>query len=606
MSDELKFEPAINYVSREYATIREDLLEHVRRYYPLSFRDFSTNSFGSLMIDTVSYVGDILSFYLDYQANECFLDSAVEFDNVLRLTQQQGYHHVFNPVATGVATFYIIVPAKSNGIGIEEKYIPILKRNGSAFTANSGATFSLAENVDFSLPNNEVVVAKVNSDTGAPTHYAIKAYGRVSSGVVVTEDYEIDDAERFQTLTLSSNSVTDIVSVNDSQGHPWSQVEYLSQDTVYVYLDNTSTDKKEAPYILKPFKVPRRFIVRRNTADQVQLIFGNGSDDELADNNFIDPSSVVFDFHGKNHITDDSFDQNKLLKSNKFGVAPAKTTLTVVYRTNALTNVNAAARSISTVARSNFDFPAAIEGEILVSSLVADVITSLQCDNEKPVVGTVRIPTADELRHRSDHHFATQNRAVTSDDYKSLIYKMTGQFGSVKRCNITQDSDSFRRNLNVYVISEDINTLLTKTPKTVKDNIKTWLNQYKMVNDTIDILDAKIVNLGIEFEIFSRSASNKFHVLESAMETLESFYSRNYFDIGESFKITEVYTILNAVPGVTDTTRVKIVRKDTLDHSSTYMDIEDNMTPDGRAIKCPDNVIFEIKFPRLDIRGTVK
>ena len=183
---------------------------------------------------------------------------------------------------------------------------------------------------------------------------------------------------------------------------------------------------------------------------------------------------------------------------------------------------------------------------------------------------------------------------------------MPPEFGAIKRANIIRDPDSFKRNLNVYILAENANGKLTTAPQTLKNNLKTWLNTNKMINDTIDILDAKIVNLGIEFEIFSRSAMNKYSALERATDALGKYYTTTYFDIGESFNVTEVYKILNATAGVTDTTRVKITRKDSLDHSSTFMDIEENMTPDGRAIKCPDNVIFEIKFPRLDIRGTVK
>jgi len=599
MSEEPFFEPAIDYTSREYHTIREDLLEHARRYYPLSFKDFSSNSFGSLMIDTVAYVGDVLSFYLDYQANECFLDTAIEYNNVLRLSQQSGYHHIFNPAAAGVISFYVLVPALANGIGVDTKYIPTLGRGITSVSSNGGVSFMLAETVDFSLDNNEVVVAKVDTDTGAPTHYAIKANGRIISGEIAREEFTIESAERFKTITLNEGSVTDVISVTDSDGHIWSQVEFLSQDTVHAFLQNTSADKKEAPYILKPIKVPRRFIVRRTTPSTVQLIFGNGSDDELAENSFVDPANVVLDLYGKNHITDDSFDPNKLLKSNKF-------VLTVVYRTNTTDNVNTGARSIKTINDTQFNFPAIIEGEVLNESKIADVMSSLQCDNEAPVVGSVRVPTSEELRRRTQHHFATQNRAVTLSDYKSLIYKMSGQFGSVKRCHITQDADSFRRNLNIYVISENHRGELINTSSTIKGNTKVWLSRYKMINDTIDILDAKIVNLGIEFEIFSRSAMNKYSALERATDALGKYYTTTYFDIGESFNVTEVYKILNATAGVTDTTRVKITRKDSLDHSSTFMDIEENMTPDGRAIKCPDNVIFEIKFPRSDIRGTVK
>ena len=606
MANELKTRPSIDYTSREYNTIRDDLLSHARRYYPLSFRDFSSNSFGSLMIDTVAYVGDILSFYLDYQANEGFLDTAIEYNNVLRLTKQLGYHHKFNPVADGVASFYILIPAKTNGIGVNEKYVPVLKRNVTTVASTAGASFILDEVVDFSLPQNEVVVGKVDSNTGAPTHYAVKAYGRIVSGELAVEEFAIEDAERFLTLTLAGTDITDILSVRDTEGHDWVEVNYLSQDTVNAFIPNTSTDRKEASNLLKPMKVPRRFIVRRSAANTVQLIFGNGSDSELAGNNFLDPAAVVLDTHGRTYIKDDAFDPNKLLKSDKLGVAPENTTITIVYRKNSLTNVNSAARSITKVLNSSFDFPALLEGETLSESVVADVISSLQVLNDAPILGDIRIPSSEELRHRTEHHFATQNRAVTANDYKSLLYRMSGQFGSIKRCHITQDADSFKRNINIYVISESEISKLTRTTSTIKRNVRAWLSDYKMINDTIDILDARIVNLGIDFEIFTRSGMNRLSILEQAMDTLGLFYTGQVFDIGENFRITDVYKILNTVPGVVDTTRVKVLRKTGLEYSSTFMDIEYNRTPDGRVIKCPDNVIFEIKFPRQDIRGTVK
>jgi len=607
MAHKLKTRPVIDYTSREYNTIREDLLEHVRRYYPLSFRDFSSNSFGSLMIDTVAYVGDLLSFYLDYQANESFLDTAIEYNNVLRLTKQLGYHHKFNPVSDGVASFYVLIPAKSNGIGVDEKYVPTLRRTTTTVASNTGVSFILDEDVDFSLPNNEVVVGKVDSDTGVPTHYAIKAHGRIVSGEVAVEEFTIEDAERFLTLTLAGTDITDVLSVRDTEGHDWVEVDYLSQDTINLFLPNTSADKKEAPYILKPIKAPRRFILRRSAINTMQLIFGNGSDEDLVGGSIIiDPSNVALERHGLAHIKDDSFDPNKLLKTNKLGVAPVNTKITVVYRKNSVANVNSSARSVTKVLNSSFDFPSLLEGETLSEAGITGVIASLQVLNDDPILGDVRTPSAEELRHRSEHFFAAQNRAVTIGDYKTLLYKMSGQFGSIKRCSLTQDADSFKRNINIYVISESIEGKLIRTPSTIKRNAKTWLNNYKMINDTIDILDAKIVNIGIEFEIFTRTDTNKSSILERALIVLTNFYEEQYYDIGENFRITDIYKILNAVSGVIDTTKVRIVRKTGLEYSTTFMDIEDNRTPDGRLIKCPENVIFEIKFPRRDMIGTVK
>ena len=175
----------IDYTSREYQSIRKDLLEIAERLYPDSFQDFSEASFGSIMIDSVAYVADQLSFYMDYNVNESFLDTAYQFNNVLRHGRALGYKYQGRPSTYGTVALYVIVPASVTSLGPDGAYLPILKR-GTTFSSESGLNFVLTENVDFADPKYPVVVARTDPATGAPTYFAVKAYGSVGSGIYKT------------------------------------------------------------------------------------------------------------------------------------------------------------------------------------------------------------------------------------------------------------------------------------------------------------------------------------------------------------------------------------------------------------------------------------
>lgn len=591
----------INYFGRDFSSIRASLLEHTKRYYADSFRDFNEAGFGSLALDSVSYVGDVLSFYLDYQANESFLDSAIEFDSILRHGKPLGYRFNENPSSSGVATFFILVPANATGLGPDSNYIPVLKKN-STFSANNGNNFTLTQDVYFDHPDNEIVVGRVDSDTGLPTDYAIRAYGTVVSGRLEEKLITVGDYQKFLKLKLDISNVAEIISVEDDEGHEYFEVDFLSQDVVYRPVLNRSDDTQNAPDLLKPFTVPRRYVVDR-TKGEVYLQFGHGADDsDRTAERIVDPSRVILDVHGRDNIPDTSFDPSNLVKTDKFGVVPSNTVLRVVARVNTVDNVNAAAGTITSVVRGDFDFN---DRTSLSTSTVNSVRSSLEVVNEVPIVGDVTIPSPEELKLRVYNSFASQNRAVTLQDYKALVYNMPSEFGAIKRVNVIRDNDSFKRNLNLYVISENQNGTLTETTATIKSNLKTWLNKNRMINDTIDILDAKVVNLGINYTVIGDLERDKFDILADCNFALESELSE-IKDIGEAFFTTDVYQILKDVKGVVDVSRVKIFQKSGGLYSDIRFNIGEQTSGDGRYIDAPHNVIFEIKFPSEDIKGSIK
>ena len=593
--------PAIKYTSREFDTIKQDLVQYARRYYPEVYRDFNEASFGSLMLDTVSYVGDILSFYLDYQVNETFLDTAAEFSNVVRLSKQLGYKYRGVPSSTGTCTFYCIVPANEVGLGANSNYLPILKR-GSTMTSEEGSAFILEEDVYFNDPNNITVAARVDDSTGYPTSYAIKSHGKIVSGELSRERITIGDFIKFRKVPLSTANLTEIVSVVDEEGHEYFEVDYLSQNVIYRAVTNRGTDNETVSAIMKPYVVPRRFVVERIDG-KYYLQFGYGSDSELKTNSVAEPSSITLKMHSRDFVDDTSFDPAKLLDTDKFGVAPANTVLTVTYRKNTRRNANAKIGSITKMGKTIIEFDDPTKVPI---GTATDIRKSIEAYNEEKIVGSVTTPTTDELKRRAFDNFATQNRAVTIQDFESIAYGMPPKFGALKRIKVVQDPDSFKRNLNMYVLAEDSNGFLTAANNTIKENLKMWLNNYKMIHDTIDILDGKIVNYGIEYHAIANPEYNKYDVLAEAQRVLTQHFKQPLY-MGESLYITDIYSLLNKkVKGLIDVKSVKIITRTGGVYSRVTYDFDAETSADGRYLHVPDNVSLELKYPTSDIKGTIE
>jgi hypothetical protein len=598
MSSKRTKTPAINYTNREYESIREDLTQIAERFYPDTFQDFSEASFGSMMLDAVAYVGDQLSFYLDYNVNESFLDTSYQLNNITRHGRILGYKNTGRPSTYGEVALYVLVPASTTGIGPDRRYIPIVKR-GTRFTSQNGLNFVLTEDVDMAESSNPVVVARTDNATGAPTFYAIKSYGNVVSGFFNTETIEVGPFERFKRVNLQNTNVSEIISVFDSEGNEYFEVEHLSQDTVFKTFINKNYKNDNVPSVMKPLLVNRKFVTVFET-NNVSLQFGSG--DELSTDAIAEPQSVAIEVFGKSYVTDTSFDPSVLMSNKYYGVVPQNTTLTVLFRQTNPTNANAAAGSISNVGSRIIEFDDISD---LAAAKVSAVRNSLEATNETPIIGNVTNPTPSEVKQRIYDTFPTQNRAVTQRDYENLIYRMPAKFGSIKRCSIQKDPDSQKRNLNAYVISEDSQQKLTQTNRTIKDNIKTWLNHYRMINDTIDILDTFIINIGINFVVKPEPGADKFKVLNDCVSALSKEYSAPLF-IGEHLEISKIFSTLNDVAGVNDVVKAQIINKNSANYSNVFFSIPENMSPDGDKLICPKNAIFELKFPEVDIKGKLR
>lgn len=595
----IKRKPAIDYTSRDFNSIKNDLVNYAKKYYPNTFRDFSANSFGSLMLDTVSYVGDILSFYLDYQVNESFLSTATEYNNILKISRQLGLKADLSPASYGLLTFFVTVPASAIGAP-DLDYAPVLKQ-GSVFTSEDGKSFTLLEDVDFADESVEVVVGEINNQTEVPITFALRARGQAMSGELLFHEVLLGEYERFLRVEVPGENITEIVSVIDSEGNPYYEVDYLTQNTVYVSVQNRSTTGGSPVDILKPISVPRRFVVDKER-DRVFLQFGFGTNENEA--KALDPSNVLINQHSKNYISDDSFDPAKLVKTDSLGISPSNTVLTIIYRVNSSFDTNAAANTITVPSDPLFSFR---DETNLDEDLSNNVINSIELTNEDAFVGADPLPNPDELKQQAFGVYSMQNRIVTRDDMIAAAYNMPQKFGKISKVMPYQDTDSFnQRNINLYVMSRDEEDNLQKANDIIKNNLKTYLTRFKMVNDTIDILDANIINLRIDYKIMAFPDANKFTALETAKKDLSLFFQNiKNFDIGESFLISDVFAVLKASGPVLDVVDVTVTTKTGALYADTNFNVKSNMNSDGRIIMCPPDSIFEIKYPNLDIVGAL-
>tara|TARA_A100000172_G_scaffold79881_1_gene67996 strand:- start:1019 stop:2815 length:1797 start_codon:yes stop_codon:yes gene_type:complete len=587
----------INFTSREFNSIRNELMGIVEKYYPDNFQDWSEASFGSMMIDAVAYVGDQLSFYLDYNVNESFLDTSYSLTNILRHGRVLGYKSPGRPSTYGEVALFIEIPANSTGLGPDRSYMPILKR-GSRFKSQSGLNFILLENINFADSSNQVIVSKVDDSTGAPTHYGVKAYGNVVSGRFGLKEIKVGGYEKFRSISLNVPNLSEIISVRDIEGNEYHEVEHLSQDIIYKEIPNENYKNDNVASIMKPYLVSRKFVTIITNGNAV-LQFGSG---DLASSELVAaPQKVAIDTFGKDYVTDTTFDPTKLSKSKNYGIVPANTTLSVIYRETNPISSNLAALQLNKVSTATFDFSAFPN---LASTKITDVRNSLEVMNETPIIGDNAYTNPSQVKQNVVDTFPTQNRAVTQTDYENIIYRMASKFGSIKRCSVQKDPDSLKRNLNAYVVSEDVYGNLIKTNKTIKNNLKTWLNHYRMVNDTIDILDPYIINLKIEFSVSTLPGTDKDIAMSKSLAAIKRYFSDGFF-IGEHLQISDMYSVLKEIPEVLDVTRVVLFNAPGSQYSGISFSVNKNMSPNGAKLLCPKNAIFEFKYPEVDIKGKV-
>jgi len=590
----------IKYTSRDFDSIKEDIVEHAKRFYPEQWKDFSKGTINSLLVDSVAYVGDVLSYYLDYQANESFLETSIEFNNVRKHARSLGFKFAGSPNSYGLISLFVLVPSNIDGTAPDFNYMPILQK-GSSFSSSVGASFTLTEDVSFDDPMNDIVAAEFDSSTGQTTKFAVKAVGQVVSGTFsrITVDLTDSSFEKFKKIRIGDPIYSEIISVKDTDGNTYYEVDNLSQEVVFKETTNREAAADGVRSILKPFVASRRFVVEQDDTG-TYLQFGFGSEDSEVEE-IADPSKVFLQMNGKNYVSTQTFDPSKLIGSTKLGISPSGTELTIVAKANTTDKSSAAASSITTVNRARMKFSSEI---VLSPTKKSDVVSSLEITNEEPIIGAAERMSAEELKQRAKGYYASQGRAVTRQDYESLIYNMPNKFGIIKRVSVVNDPSATNRRMAIYVISENSEGKLALSNSKLKHNVKNWLSQYKSLNDVVDIYDAKIINFGVNFKVSIDPRFSNENILSRCNAAIRDYFSNQSY-IGEPLYITRLYSILSKVEGVSDVKKVNVFQKTGPNYSPVRMNFKEAMSQDGTYIATPKNVIMEMKHPNSDIKGVL-
>ena len=528
------------------------------------------------------------------------MDTAIEFNNVRKHARALGFKYSGAPSTSGIVSLFCMIPANLDGTAPDLSYMPILKK-GASFSSTNGGSFILTEDVNFGDLSNEVVAARFDDTTGGTTQFAVKSHGQITSGLITRSVVDLTSSsfERFKRVRVGGDSVIEVISVIDSDGNQYYEVDNLSQEVVFHETTNRNATSEGVRSILKPFAAGRRFVVEQDdTGTYLQFGFGSESSDE---EEMVDPAKVAINMHGKNYVSNLRFDPSKLVGTTKLGISPSGTRLTIILKSSDATSSNASANTVTNIIAASFVFPDELSLDQVKKS---SVITSLEITNENPIVGSVEQMTTEELKQRAKGYYSSQSRAVTRQDYESMIYNMPNKFGIIKRVSVINDPSASNRRTAIYVISEDNDGKLTTASSSLKSNIRNWISQYKAMNDVVDIYDAKIVNFGIDYKVVLDSRFKDFNIIGRCNVALQNYFSNQLY-IGEPIYITRLYSILSKVEGVADVKTVSLRQKLGTDYSNVNINFDDALSPDGTYIMTPKNAIMELKFPNRDIKGTL-
>lgn len=597
----------IKYLNRDFVSLKRDLIEYTKAHLSGVFQDFNESSPGMALLEMCAYVGDVLSFYQDQQFNELKLETARQTKNIVSLAKTLGYKPKGPRAARGQVHVILELPATTNNKGEvipDDNFAPIL-RGGAKFIGPNGVTFESVESVNFSSSlNREVVASRFDSTTGIPTHFAVRKPVEAVAGETQTDTFTIGSFEAFKTIELNESDVIEVLSVTDSEGNSWTEVDYLAQEMVFGDDVNQDTDSEEVPYLLRWLSVPRRFVADRNpTTKKTSLIFGAGNglqyDDEIVPN----LANLALPLNGTRTFTNYPLDPQNFLKTRSLGLSPFNTTLTVTYRTGGGSNTNVAAYSINNVTNATLDF-ATTSLDVAKKGAVE---SSVEVINLNRTDGGGSEETISEIKTNASAWFAAQNRVVTREDFIARVMSMPTKFGKVDKVFVKRNNVN-ALSLDMHILSRDSNNHLTLASNNLKTNIKTYISPFRMMTDGVNILDAKIINLKVDFGVVVSSKYNRTEVLAKCLDAIRDYFNVNRQQIGQPIVISDLSADIQNILGVISVYEIKFSnmfgQQDGLEYSTTRFDVNSNVN--NNILYCPDDSIFEIKYPNKNIVGVAK
>lgn len=621
----------VKYTSRDFGSLRDDLISFAESYFPSVYRDFNEASPGMMFMEMAAYVGDVLSYYTDVQFKESLLLEAEEKENIISIAQSYGYTPKLTTPATVTLDFYQIVPAIGSGINNrpDMRYAMIIDTNATVASGlNSNVNFITNEYVDFSYSSSispvGISVYEVDPATNEPTFYLLKKSTIASSGKIRTARFEFGNVIPYNSVKLQDSKIIEIIDAVDGEGDTWYNVPYLAQDTIIESVRNVKRNDKdlslysnETPYLLKLKKVSKRFTTRLLSDNSTLIQFGPGttgiSDEQITP----DPSLYGTIMSPFSNALGNDLDPSNFLYTRNYGIAPANTTLTFRYRVGGGLNDNVPQNSLTNILSRTI-----ILNETDLDPTLASIVRqSLSVNNPESAIGGKDAETLNEIKTNALAYFAAQNRAVTKEDYIARVYSMPPRFGSISKAYLVQDdqlnidsatddlvlTQSNSNALNLYVLGYDKDQKLINTNVATKTNILNYLSSFRLLTDAINIKDAFIINIGINFEITPQPEYSGYEVIANCITALSDYFDIKKWQINQPIVVSEVYNLLDRIEGVQTVVNVEFVNL--YNSSEGYSPNVYNISyaeRNGLIYPSLDPSIFEIKFPQKDIKGRIR
>lgn len=611
----------IRYLNKDFNSFKEALIEYAKAYYPNTYNDFSTSSPGTMFIDMASYVGDVLSFYLDNQVQETFLEYAKQTNNLYALAYMLGYRPKVTSAALVNLDVYQQVPASGASYVPDFNYALVIDE-GMQVRSNVDTSnyFYCPNRVDFSLSSsiNPTDISVYTTVGGNPNTYLLKKQTQAISGQVKSTTFTFGAAERFPIRTIEEANIIEILSVTDSNGNKWYEVPYLAQDYILNPVANTALaypqlyqEANQVPFILERLPVPRRFVSRFTTDSVLELEFGAGI--QAVSGSIPNPFNVGIGTVNGIDLLNTAYDPTNFVTNDSYGLAPVNTTLTVTYLVGGGAAANVAVNELTNIAAINSTFVGTT-----TPNVAATIQGTVAVNNSIRAVGGGDGDTPESLKLNTLAKYPSQMRAVTQQDYLGTVLGMPSKFGQVAKAYVTKDTATFAEYLagrpgerdplatSIYLLGYDSIGAFTTPGPALLQNIQTYLEQYRMLTDTIILKPAYIINIQVNFDIIIRPNYTSRDVIANCLTLLKGYFNRENWQINQPIILSEIYTLLDQVAGVQTVQKVSInnIAGTNSGYSQYSYDIS-AATLNGVIYPSLDPSIFEVKYLDTDIQGRV-
>tara|TARA_R110001592_G_scaffold160633_1_gene392798 strand:+ start:4132 stop:5985 length:1854 start_codon:yes stop_codon:yes gene_type:complete len=606
----------VRYLGKDFSQFRQNLITFAKQYFPGTYQDFNESSPGMMFMEMSAYIGDVLGYYSDQNFKESLLNSAQEDSNIIALSHLFGYKPKIGTPSQVKLDVYQLVPAIGEGENIAPDYRYALSiKNGMTVETEDTVVFRTQNNVDFN-DNAEVSVYEVNA-ASEPTRFTLKKQVSAVSGQIVTNTFTFTDPKQYDKILLPEHNVLEILSVESDLGTSWHQTDYLAQDTIFEDIANIPFNDPEltefrstVPYILKLTRTPRRYVARVRGDLRTELQFGAGISSDADEEIIPNPKNVGAGLEYLRRTTTSAIDPTNFLATSTYGLAPNNETLTVTYTVGGDVSENIPANTLT-------KNPAPVYLNDNPTVDLADTKATLAVNNAEPALGGNRREGIEVIRQNAISAFAAQSRAVTREDYIARCYAMPAKYGSVAKAYVIQDTQQDTMDqlypqdtisnplaLNLYTLGYDGNGNLTQLNQALKENLRTYLSNFRMLTDAINIKSAHIVNIGINFEIIPQPSANSNDVVIRCIDRLKTLFHIDRMQINGSINISNLISELDKVSGVQSVAKITIYNKFDGSYSNV---VYDTLTAMKNNIIYPslDPMIFEVKYLDTDIKGRV-